>query len=69
MDQEEIQREIDLLINRLGPLAEELFVMAIALERSVLFEKLRTLIQQKDSMNDIVAAETLAWAWKVLSDN
>ena len=68
MDQEEIQREIDLLINRLGPLAEELFVMAIALERSILFEKLRTLIQQKDSMNDSIAAETLAWAWKVLSD-
>lgn len=69
MDQEEIQREIDKLVNYLGPAGEELFSLAIALERVRIFQNLQTLIQQKDSANDIVAAEVLAWAWKVLSDN
>lgn len=69
MDQEEIQKEIDSLVNWLGPRAEELFSLATALERMRIFQNLQTLIQQKDSANDIIAAEVLAWAWKVLSDN
>lgn len=69
MDQEEIQREIDRLITYLGPRAEELFTLAIALERAIIFQNLRTLIQQKDAVDDQIAVETLAWAWKVLSNN
>lgn len=69
MDIEEIQKEIDKLVNYLGPAGEELFTLAVALERTYIFQNIQTLIQQKDSANDIVAAEVLAWAWQVLSDN
>lgn len=68
MDQEEIQREIDRLVNRLGPASEELFCYAIALERIRIFQNLQTLIQQKDSANDQIATEVLSWAWQVLAD-
>ena len=68
MYQEEIQREIDKLVNYLGPRAEELFSLAIYLERVRIFQNLQTLIQQKDSANDTVATEVLAWAWQVLSE-
>lgn len=37
-------------------------------ERAKIFEKLVRLIQEKDSANDVVAAEVLSWAWKQLSD-
>ncbi len=68
MDQEEIQREIDKLVNYLGPAGEELFSYAIAIERIRIFQNLQTLIQQKDSANDQIAAEVLSWAWQVLSE-
>ncbi len=68
MDQEEIQREIDKIVYRLGPAGEELFSYAIALERIRIFQNLQTLIQQKDSANDQIAAEVLSWAWQVLSE-
>ncbi len=68
MDQEEIQREIDRLVTYLGPRAEELFTLAIALERAIIFQNIRTLIAQKDAVNDQIAVETLAWAWKALSE-
>jgi hypothetical protein len=35
-------------------------------EKKKLLDKLRQLIQEKDSHNDIVAAETLSWALKQL---
>lgn len=68
MDQEEIQREIDKLINYLGPAGEELFSLSIASERIRIFQNLQKLIQQKDSSNDQIAAEVLSWAWQVLAD-
>jgi hypothetical protein len=68
MDPEEIQIEIDKLVNYLGPRGEELFLLAIALERIEIFKNLRMLIQQKEALNDEVAAAVLAWAWKALSD-
>jgi hypothetical protein len=46
---------------------DELMKLSALYERGVLFQKLRDLIQEKDSHNDIVAAEVLAWAWKELS--
>ena len=68
MDQEEIQREIDYLINWLGPTGERLHELALASERIYLFEKLRNLITQKDLINDQVAVEVLSWAWQQLSE-
>ena len=64
-----MDQEIDRLVNYLGPAGEELFSLATALERVRIFQNLRTLVQQKDSANDIIAAEVLSWAWQVLSDN
>ena len=49
MDIEEIQREIDKLVNYLGTAGEELFTLAVALERTYIFQNIQTLIQQKDS--------------------
>ena len=68
MDQEEIQKEIDKLVTFLGLPGEELFSLAIALERIRIFQNLQTLIQQKDSANDKIATEVLAWAWQALAD-
>jgi hypothetical protein len=68
MDPEEIQREIDYLITWLGPVGEKLFDLAIAQERIYMFEKLRTLIQQKDAAGDQIAVEVLSWAWRTLAD-
>lgn len=61
---EELQRDINKLVNYLGPAGEELFNLAIALERTYIFQNLQTLIQQKDSANDQIAAEVLSWAWQ-----
>ena len=46
---------------------DELIRMSALQERVRIFEHLNKLIQQKDSSNDIIAAEVLAWAWKELS--
>lgn len=67
MDLDELQVEIDKLVNLLGPRAEELFSLAIAYEKTSMFLKLRDIIIVKDSMNDQIAVDTLAWAWEELS--
>jgi hypothetical protein len=46
---------------------DDLMRMSALQERVRIFEHLRTLIQEKDSNNDIIAAEVLSWAWKELS--
>ena len=68
MDIEEILQELTKLINVVGPAGEQIFDLAVYYERIHLFEKLRTLIMQKDSINDHVATEVLSWAWQVLSE-
>jgi hypothetical protein len=47
---------------------DELMRLSALQERAKIFEKLVSLIQEKDSSNDVVAAEVLSWAWKQLSD-
>ncbi len=46
---------------------DDLMRMSALQERVRIFEHLRTLIQEKDSNNDIIAAEVLSWAWEKLS--
>ena len=46
---------------------DELMRVSALQERAKIFEHLTRLIQQKDSSNDTIAAEVLAWAWKELS--
>ena len=45
---------------------DDIIRLVSAHERKVIFDKLRQLIQEKDSHNDIIAAETLSWALKQL---
>ena len=68
MDQEEIQREIDYLVNWFGPAGEKLHELSVASERIYLFEKLRNLIMQKDLAGDQIAVEVLSWAWQLMSE-
>lgn len=46
---------------------DELMRLSALQERARIFERLRTLIQEKDSSNDTIAAEVLSWAWEKLS--
>lgn len=68
MDQEELLREIEKIVNKLGTDAETLFDLAIAYERTYLLLKIRDLIIDKDKMNDQIAVDTLAWAWQEISN-
>lgn len=67
MDQEEVQREIEYLVNLLGPQAETLHELSLTSERIDLFQKLRSLIHEKDLANDQIAVEILSWAWQEMS--
>jgi hypothetical protein len=64
---DEIEEELVKLRNKTELNVDELMRLSAFQERIRLFEKLRWLIQQKDSSNDIVAAEVLAWAWQELA--
>lgn len=64
---DEIEEQINNLKKKADLNIDELMLLSAFQERVKLFEKLRWLIQQKDSSNDIVAAEVLSWAWKELS--
>lgn len=64
---DEIEEQINKLKKKADLNIDELMLLSAFQERVKLFEKLRWLIQQKDSSNDIVAAEVLSWAWKELS--
>lgn len=63
----EIEEDIIAMRKRTHIDIDELMRMSALQERTRIFEHLTTLIQQKDSQNDIVASEVLAWAWKELS--
>lgn len=65
---DEIEEQLIKLRNNAELNIDELMRLSAFQERLRLFEKLRWMIQEKDSSNDIVAAEVLAWAWKELSN-
>ncbi len=65
---DEIEEQLIILRNKTEINVDELMRLSALQERIRLFEKLRWLIQQKDSNNDIVAAEVLSWAWQQLAD-
>jgi hypothetical protein len=64
---EELEQDLIALRKNTEIDIDELMRLSAIQERIRLFEKLRWLIQQKDSSNDIIAAEVLAWAWEELS--
>lgn len=68
MDREEILYQVESLIKRTGTLGEDLFSLGVLYERTIIFDKLRLLLQQKDSLNDQVAVEVLNWAYILLSE-
>jgi hypothetical protein len=57
----------DLIKAKLNNDIEEVERLSALYERGLIFQKLINLIQQKDSSNDAIAAEVLAWAWRELS--
>jgi hypothetical protein len=65
---DEIEEQLIILRNKTEINVDDLMRLSALQERIRLFEKLRWLIQQKDSTNDIVAAEVLSWAWQQLAD-
>ena len=64
----ELEEDLIAMRNRTDLNIDELMRLSALQERVKIFEHLRTLIQEKDSANDTVAAEVLAWAWKELSN-
>ena len=57
----------DLIQAKLNNDIEEVERLSALYERGLIFQNIITLIQQKDSQNDLIAAEVLAWAWNELS--
>lgn len=64
----EMQHEAEKLIEKISGASSDLFVMGANTERVRIFEKLRSLIQEKDSINDSDAANILGWAYERLAD-
>lgn len=65
---EELEQDLIRLRNSTESNVDELMRLSAIQARVRLFEHLRDLIQEKDSSNDVVAANVLAWAWEQLSD-
>lgn len=63
----ELEEDIIAMRKRSNLDIDELMRMSALQERTKIFEHLTRLIQQKDSQNDVIASEVLAWAWKELS--
>lgn len=63
----ELELDIQELRKRTDINIDDLLELSALQERTRIFGKLRDLIQQKDSNNDYIAAEVLAWAWEELS--
>lgn len=66
---EELSVDLSLLRNKTDIDIDSLIELAADKERAKIFEKLVELIQEKDSSNDEIAVEVLAWAWQRLSTN
>jgi hypothetical protein len=64
---DEIEEDLIALRNKTEIGIDDLMRLSALQERAKIFEKLRWLIQQKDSSNDTIAAEVLCWAWEELS--
>lgn len=65
---EELEQDLIALRKSNSINVDELMRLSAIQERVRIFEKLVNLIQQKDSINDTVAAEVLSWAWEKLSE-
>ncbi len=65
---EELEQDLIALRKSTELNVDELMRLSAIQARTRIFEKLIKLIQEKDSANDIVAAEVLSWAWKKLSE-
>ena len=68
MDQEEILYQAESLIKKTGTLGEDLFSLGVLYERTIIFDKFRMLLHQKDLLNDQVAIDVLNWAYLLLGE-
>lgn len=64
----EMRQDAEKLIEKISGASSDLFVMGANTERIRIFEKLRALIQEKDTINDQYAADILGWAYERLAD-
>jgi len=64
---EELNIEILHIKDRLDTDVDDLIQLSAMRERTRLFNKIRDMIQEKDTNNDQIAASVLAWAWEELS--
>lgn len=69
MDSEEILHLLNNRVNRVGPIGEEIFDLALAYERIQFFNKFRILMAQKDAIGDDIALEVLDWAYRALAES
>lgn len=64
---DELQHDIDQIRKSADLNIDELMRLSAIQERVIIFNRLRDLIQEKDTSNDAIAASVLAWAWEELS--
>ncbi len=64
---EDLRHDILDLKNYNNTTIDQIIELSALQERARIFEHLGSLIQEKDSHNDIIAAKVLAWAWFELS--
>ncbi len=64
---DELQEDIDQIRNSTDTNIDELMRLSAIQERVKIFNQLRDMIQEKDTNNDHIAADVLAWAWDRLS--
>jgi hypothetical protein len=64
---DELQQDIDQIRNSADMNIDELMRLSAIQERVKIFNQLRDMIQEKDTNNDTIAADVLAWAWDRLS--
>jgi hypothetical protein len=68
MDQEEVLDELNKLVNRVGPIGEEIFDLAVIYNKVEMFNKLRNIIHEKDLAGDQIAVDTINWIFEKLSE-
>lgn len=66
---EEVEARVAELYQKSEDLNAELYTLGATAERLEIFEKLRSLIEQKDSEHDDIASNVLGWAYERLAED
>ncbi len=66
---EEVEARVAELYQKSEDLNAELYTLGATAERLEIFEKLRSLIEQKDNEHDDIASNVLGWAYERLAED